>query len=66
MNEVLTPENNETRRSFHTAIPETLVRRVLAVAALEDRDVGDITTVALQQYISDRLPETGPKTVSDS
>jgi hypothetical protein len=49
-------DTTEERRSFHTALPGSLVRRVKAVAALENRDVADITAVALSRYIADRLP----------
>jgi hypothetical protein len=54
MNEL---DPTEVRKSFHTAIPESLIRRVRAVAALEDRDVADVTAVALSLYLADRLPK---------
>jgi hypothetical protein len=52
----------EVCRSFHIALPESLIRRVKAVAALEERDVADVTAVALSLYLAGRLNDNDPKT----
>jgi hypothetical protein len=41
----------EARRSFSTHIPEGLIRRVLARAAMEERTVADITAMAIAEYL---------------
>jgi len=38
--------------SFHVFIPRALIRRVKARAAMEDRQLADITAAALTEYLA--------------
>jgi hypothetical protein len=51
------PPFDEQRCSFSIALPRALIRRIRARAAMEDREVADVTAAAIKTYL-----ETHPET----
>ena len=41
----------EERHSLHVGIPRSILRRAKACAALEEREVADVVTAALGEYL---------------
>jgi hypothetical protein len=52
-NKTASDENlgDEQRRSLHVGIPNSLLRRAKACAAMEDREVADVVAAALARYL---------------